>query len=116
MSQQIPLNVFRLVATPLISGSNSVYKETSDISTIILNATVTNVTEDPQTFSLQILKNGETIPVTLLKNFIIPPEESVAPIGGEGKIVLESEDELLFITNQTDAIEVILSILENAND
>lgn len=111
-----PLNKFRLVAVPLVSGSNTVYKEEIDVSTIVLTSTVANITQDQQTFSMFVQKSGSAVPVTILRNMILPPEETFTPIGGEGKLVLEKDDEIIFDVDQDNIIEITLSLLENAND
>ena len=110
----VPLNTFRLVAVPLISGSNTIYQQiTNNISAIILSAQITNISEADQRVTVQIEKSG-SLPVTLLKNAVIPPEESLNPLAG--KVVLEKTDKLLFIAESSGSLEAVLSVLENAND
>ena len=41
MADQLPLNRFRLVSVSLASGSNLIYQENLDISTIILSCQIT---------------------------------------------------------------------------
>jgi len=115
-TQLPPLNKFRLVAQALPSGSTSVYKEEIDVSTIVLTSTVANITEDQHTFSMFVQKSGSATPVTILKNMILPPEETFTPIGGEGKLVLQQDDEIIFEVDTANVIEITLSLLENAND
>jgi hypothetical protein len=110
---QLPLNKFRLFATALDSGSNLIYRENLDVSTIILSSQVTNVTSSLQRVSVYIEKSGSSFPITLLKNAAIPPEESLNPFAG--KIVLEKYDALIMSTYESGSLEVVLSVLENAN-
>jgi hypothetical protein len=115
MSTQLPpLNKFRLLADTLSSGSNSIYREDLNISTIILSAQISNLTEQDQTLTVKILKSGSLTPITLLKDATIPPNEAIAPFSG--KIVLERYDELIFQTPSSSSLESVLSLLENAND
>ena len=110
----IPLNRFRLITLVLASGSNSIYQQTDDVSTIILSCQITNVTSSIQNVSVQIQKSGSVGSTTLLKNGGIPPSESLNPFGG--KIVLESSDKLLMSTAISGSLEVVMSVLENANN
>jgi hypothetical protein len=110
----LPLNKFRLITQVLASGSNTIYQQTDDVSTIILSCQITNVTSSIQSASVQIQKSGSVGSVTLLKNGGIPPAESLNPFGG--KIVLESSDKLLITTAISGSLEVVMSVLENANN
>lgn len=117
MSQILPpLNKFRLIAQTLNSGSNSVYTEEIDVSTIILTSTVANKSIDPQTYSLLVNKSGSVTPVSIINDMIIPSKETFTPIGGEGKVVLEKGDAVIFETTTDNVLDITLSILENANN
>jgi hypothetical protein len=114
MATTIPLNRFRLLTKVLASGSNTIYQQTDDVSTIILSCQITNVTSSIQSASVQIQKSGSAGSITLLKNGGIPPAESLNPFGG--KVVLETSDKLLMLTAISGSLEVVLSVLENANN
>jgi hypothetical protein len=110
----VPLNTFKLVATKLNSGSNTIYQQlNNNVSAIVLSTQITNVSEVDQRTTVQIEKSG-SLPVTLLKNAVIPPEESLNPFAG--KVVLERYDKLVFIAQTSGSLEAVLSVLENAND
>lgn len=110
----VPLNTFKLVATSLSSGSNTIYQQLeNNVSAIVLSAQITNVSEVDQRTTIQIEKSGSAA-ITLLKNAVIPPEESLNPFAG--KVVLERYDKLIFIAQSSGSLESVLSILENAND
>lgn len=114
MTSTVPLNQFKLVATTLNSGSNTIYQELiKNVSSIILSTQITNVSDTDQRVTVQIEKSG-SVPITLVRNALIPPEESLNPLAG--KVVLERYDKLLFIAYQSSSLEAILSVLENAND
>jgi hypothetical protein len=111
---RIPLNTFRLIALTLESGSNLIYQElVKDVSTIILSAQITNTTNADKTVTIQVEKASQT-PITLVKDATIPPSEALNPF--VGKLVLEKGDALLFITDQDNALDTVVSVLENAND
>ena len=114
MADQLPLNRFRLLSVSLASGSNLIYQENLDISTIILSCQITNVTTGSiQSASIQVQKSGSVNLFTVLNNGYVPPFESLNPLSG--KLVLERNDAFYITTNQTDKLHAVLSVLENAN-
>jgi hypothetical protein len=110
----LPLNKFRLIAKKLVSGSNNIYQEDIDVASIILSSQVTNVTGSVQFVDVLIQKSGSVNTVMLLKDGAIPPNESLNPFAG--KVVLERNDALLMRTVGSGSLEVVLSVLENANN
>ena len=111
----LPLNKFRLLSSSLISGSNLIYQENIDVSTIILSCQITNMTTGSvQSASIQVQKSGSASFTTLLNSGYIPPYESLNPLSG--KLVLERNDALYISTNQSGTLDVVLSVLENANN
>lgn len=114
MAQTVPLNNFKLIAQTLDSGSNLIYQETvNNISAIILSSQITNITLSDKQVTVKVQKSGSS-PVTLLKDATIPPSEALNPFSG--KVVLEKNDALYYVTNISGSLETVLSILENAND
>jgi hypothetical protein len=113
ITNNLPLNKFRLITANLNSGDNTIYQEDLEVASIVLSCQITNITGTTQTATIQIQKSGTTgNNITLFKNGVIPPNESFNPIGG--KVVLERNDALIINTNQTGALDVVLSVLENA--
>lgn len=111
----LPLNKFRLLSSSLISGSNLIYQENIDVSTIVLSCQITNkTTGSVQSATLQVQKSGSASFVTLLNSGYIPPYESLNPLSG--KLVLERNDAFYISTNETGKLDVVLSVLENANN
>lgn len=114
MAEQLPLNRFRLIPVALVSGSNLIYKEDLDVSTIILSCQITNVTTgSTQSVSVEVQKSGSLTLFTVLNSGFIPPFESLNPLSG--KLVLERNDAFYISTNQTNKLTAVLSVLENAN-
>lgn len=108
----LPLNKFRLLTAKLISGSNTIYQENIDVATILLSCQITNVTSSIQTCDVAIQKSGSATQINLLKNGIIPIDESLNPLAG--KIVLEKNDAFIIKTSVSGSLDVVLSVLENA--
>lgn len=109
----LPLNKFRLIGVKLNSGSNTIYQEDLEVATIILSCQVSNMTGTTQYVTVKIEKIGEPgNPYTLVKDAPIPPKEALNPF--TGKIVLERNDKLIFITDNSGTLEAVLSVLENA--
>jgi hypothetical protein len=112
----LPLNKFRLIAATLDSGSNLIYRENLDVASIVLSAQITNITGSMQTTSVRIQKSGsnEDQSIYLVKDASIPVNESLNPISG--KIVLERYDGFVITTPESGSLQVVLSVLENANN
>jgi hypothetical protein len=108
----LPLNRFRLLTTNLISGSNTIYQENIDVATIILSCQITNITGSAQSCDVAIQKSGSASQIVLLKNGVIPVNESLNPLAG--KIVLERNDAFVIKTSVSGSLDVVLSVLENA--
>jgi hypothetical protein len=108
----LPLNKFRLITANLVSGSNIIYQENIDVATILLSCQITNITSSAQYCDVAIAKSGSTTEINLLKNGIIPIDESLNPLAG--KIVLEKNDAFVVKTSVSGSLDVVLSVLENA--
>lgn len=108
----LPLNRFRLLTKNLISGSNTIYQENIDVATIILSCQITNITGSSQSCDVAIAKSGSASQIILLKNGVIPVNESLNPLAG--KIVLEKNDAFVIKTSVSGSLDVVLSVLENA--
>ncbi len=108
----LPLNKFRLLTANLISGSNTIYQENIDVSTIILSCQITNLDNTTKYADVAIQKSGSAQQDLLLNNGAIPTSESLNPLAG--KIVLEKNDAFVIKTTSSGSLDVVLSVLENA--
>ena len=108
----LPLNKFRLLTKNLVSGSNTLYQENLDVATILLSCQITNITGSVQSCDVVVQKSGSASQITLLKNGIVPVNESLNPLGG--KLVLEKYDAFIIKTSVSGSLDVVLSVLENA--
>ena len=113
-TSQLPLNKFRVITTTLASGSTTIYQENQDLATILLSAAITNVTGSTQSVTVQIQKSGSVQVSSLLYNAFIPMGEALNPF--PGKVILERNDALIMKTAVSGSLEVVLSVLENANN
>ena len=113
-TSQLPLNRFRVITKTLASGSNTIYQENQDLATILLSAAVTNVTGSTQTVTVQVQKSGSLGLSSLIYNAYIPVGEALNPF--PGKVILERNDALIMKTAVSGSLEVVLSVLENANN
>ena len=113
-TSQLPLNKFRVITTTLASGSTTIYQENQDLATILLSAAITNVTGSIQTVTVQVQKSGSVTPYALIYDAYIPIGESLNPF--PGKVILERNDALIMRTTESGSLEVVLSVLENANN
>jgi hypothetical protein len=112
MATALPLNKFRLITANLISGSNTIYQENIDVATILLSCQITNITGSAQYCDVAIQKSGSLSQISLLKNGIIPIDESLNPLSG--KLVLERNDAFIIKTSVSGSLDVVLSVLENS--
>ncbi len=108
----LPLNKFRLLTANLVSGSNTIYQENIDVSTIILSCQITNLAATTNYADVAIQKSGSAQQILLLNNGAIPTSESLNPLAG--KIVLEKNDAFVIKTSSSGSLDVVLSVLENA--
>ena len=113
-TSQLPLNKFRVITKTLASGSTTIYQEDQDLATILLSAAITNVTGSTQSVTVQIQKSGSAQVSSLLYNAFIPMGEALNPF--PGKVILERNDALIMKTAVSGSLEVVLSVLENANN
>jgi hypothetical protein len=113
-TSQLPLNKFRVITKTLASGSTTIYQENQDLATILLSAAITNVTGSTQSVTVQIQKSGSVQVSSLIYNAFIPMGEALNPF--PGKVILERNDALIMKTAVSGSLEVVLSVLENANN
>jgi hypothetical protein len=112
MAAALPLNKFRLITANLVSGSNIIYQENIDVASILLSCQITNIANSLQSCDVAIEKSGSNAQINLLKDGIIPINESLNPLAG--KIVLEKNDAFIIKTTSSGSLDVVLSVLENS--
>jgi hypothetical protein len=124
----IPLNTFKTKTAVLGSNSTStVYTAPVGVTSIILMAQVANLTTQTQTLNFvhhrnrPVLKdaqgNGEQAANTdspLVKNFLVPADDAASVLSG--KLIIESLDSIRAYGGNTGTLQLVLSILESANE
>ena len=123
----IPLNTFKTKTAMLTTNTTAtVYTAPIGTTAIVLMAQVANISTVTQSFSfihhrnLPILPdaqgNGQqlaNIDSIMVKNFEVPPNDAGNPIGG--KMIVETLDSIRAYASTTGTMQLVLSILETAN-
>lgn len=124
----IPLNTFKTKTQLLkVDTTSTVYTAPVGVTSIILMAQVANLTTSTAAVSLvhhrnkRVLKDaqgfGEQEPNVdsyLVKSFEIPYQDSASLL--TGKLIIESLDSVRCYASTSSALQLVLSILETANE
>lgn len=144
MPAYIPLNNFKTVTMQLHGYTENevqpgpgqlnldeyalIYKAPRGVTSIILLAQAANLDLSGNTYNVSLVhfrpkkfnldadwndENAFPVKTYLLKNSPVPPNDSLLLL--PGKLVLETHDRLYVYSNVSDKIDVVLSILETAN-
>lgn len=112
----IPLNAFRSVTQKLTTSPTLVYTAPKTVSAILLSATCANYSGG--VVAVTILIEKPTLP-TPSQFFLVPdidvPSKDVLS-GIAGRLVLEQNDKLYAYASDNNAIDLVLSINEAANE
>lgn len=125
---QIPLNTFKTKTAVLTTASTAtVYTAPIGVTSIILMAQISNLTTQTQSFTFVHHRNRPVLadaqgngaqPANtdsiLVKNFEIPPGDAGTPL--TGKMIVESLDSVRSYASNTGSLQLILSVLETANN
>lgn len=125
---QIPLNTFKTKTTVLTTASTStVYTAPIGVTSIILMAQVANLTTQTQSFTFVHHRNRPVLadaqgngaqPANtdsiMVKDFEIPANDAGTPL--TGKMIIESLDSIRAYSSNTNALQLVLSVLETANN
>lgn len=125
---QIPLNTFKTKTAVLTTASTAtVYTAPIGVTSIILMAQISNLTTQTQSFTFVHHRNRPVLadaqgngaqPANtdsiLVKNFEIPPGDAGTPL--TGKMIVESLDSVRAYASNTGSLQLILSVLETANN
>jgi len=108
-----PLNVFRTVTASLTDSDLVVYTAPLGITTIILLAQVSNISEEEATVTFSHNETTNEIQTELVKNFSVLPRDAASLI--TGKLVVEQNDEIRAFASTNDKLKITLSLLESLN-
>ena len=108
----LPLNTFKTKAVELTTATATIYLTPSDITTIVLGAQASNLTNVPVSVRFTLVKNATNF--IMLKDFEIPANDAAEVT--TGKLVIESGASVTASAGANNSINVVLSILETSND
>lgn len=118
MATLVPLNTFKTLTSNLYDRPQLLYTTPEDITTIILTAQVSNVSEDFANVTFihrtNVLVGASRIitDMELVKNFEISKNDAASVI--VGKIVLEQSQAILAKAGANNTLKIALSLLETS--
>jgi hypothetical protein len=109
------LNVFRTITADLTTEEKIYYTAPLRKTGIFLSVQAANLTNATARASFY---HGTTanVKTALAKNFKIPSEDAMAIISAGSKLVLESGQKVYASASANNSIQLVMSILESAND
>ena len=110
------LNVFRTVTADLTTEDTVLYTAPLRKTAIVLMVQASNITSNTTTMSFYHATTSN-VKVALTKDFKIPFGDSASVIGGgTGKLVLETGQSIFASASANNHIQLVMSVLESAND
>ena len=108
----LPLNTFRTKAFELTTASQTIYTTPAGLTTIVLGAQASNISNTAATITFTLRKNN--VDYVMLNAFEIPPNDSAEVT--TGKLVIEEGSSVKAVVSANSIINLILSILETSNE
>ena len=108
----LPLNTFKTKAVELTTSTETIYITPLDITTIVLGAQASNLSNVPVSVRFTLVKNATNF--IMLKDFEIPANDAAEVT--TGKLVIESGASVTASAGANNSINLILSILETSNE
>jgi len=108
----LPLNTFRTKAFELTTASQTIYTTPAGLTTIVLGAQASNISNIAATITFTLRKNN--VDYVMLNAFEIPPNDSAEVT--TGKLVIEEGSSVKAVVSANSSINLILSILETSNE
>jgi hypothetical protein len=108
----LPLNTFRTKAFELSTSEQTIYTTPTGLTTIVLGAQASNLTNAGVTITFTLVKNATNF--VMLKEFTIPPNDAAEVT--TGKLVIEEGSSVKAIVSANNAVNLVLSILETTNE
>jgi hypothetical protein len=110
------LNVFKTITADLTTLDRIIYTAPPLKTAIFLSIQATNVGNNLATFSF-FHASTANVKTALTKNFKIPTGDSASVIGGgSGKLVLETGQKVIATASENNSVQLVMSVLESAND
>ncbi len=133
----IPLNTFKTKTTILTTATTgelyqtvsttTIYTAPVGVTSIVLMAQISNISDENQTVTVAHWRNRTVLqdaqgygyqtgrtPSILVKDFVIPPNDAASVL--TGKLIIEELDSIRAYASSTGTCQVVLSILETANE
>jgi hypothetical protein len=108
----LPLNSFKTKAFELTTSTQTIYQTPADITTIVLGAQATNISNSPVTVKFTLIKNDTSF--IMLKDFEIPVNDACEVT--TGKLVIETGASVTASAGANNSVNLVLSILETSNE
>ena len=112
MASTLPLNSFKTKAFELTTSTQTIYTTPEFITTIVLGAQATNISNTPVTVKFTLIKNDTTF--VMLKDFEIPVNDACEVT--TGKLVIEAGASVTASAGADNSVNLVLSILETSNE
>ena len=112
MAAALPLNAFKTRAFELTTSEQTIYTTPSGVTTIVLGAQASNISESSATITFTLRKNN--IDYVMLREFTIPPNDASEVT--TGKLVIEEGASVKAVVSANSSINLIMSILETSNE
>ena len=112
------LNTFKTITADLTTADALLYTAPLRKTGIFLSVQATNITANLVTVNFYHGSTNATgnVKTALAKNFKIPAEDAMAIISAGSKLVLESGQKVYASASANNSIQLVMSILESAND
>jgi len=109
------LNVFKTVTADLTTEERLLYTAPSRKTSIFLSVQATNITNTTVQVSFY---HGSTanVKTALAKNYRIPAGDAMAVISAGSKLVLETGQKVYSSASANNTVQLVMSVLESAND
>ena len=109
------LNVFKTVTADLTTEERLLYTAPSRKTSIFLSVQATNITNTTVQVSFY---HGSTanVKTALAKNYKIPAGDAMAVISAGAKLVLETGQKVYSSASANNTVQLVMSVLESAND
>lgn len=108
----LPLNTFKTRAFELTTSEQTVYTTPVGLTTIVLGAQASNISNVAATITFTLVKNATDF--VMLNEFTIPPNDAAEVT--TGKLVIEEGGSIKAVVSAESSINLVLSILETSNE
>lgn len=108
----LPLNSFKTLAFELTTSTQTIYETPENITTIVLGAQASNISDNPVTVRFTLIKNATNF--VMLKDFEIAVNDAAEVT--TGKLVIDAGSSVTASAGADNSVNLVLSILETSNE